>query len=70
MAGIEGGFDSKEPEYEVTYSIVILPEFISLPFPSVELPEKVYLATEHEDPEDVCNLGRWFARYLLHNYSF
>jgi hypothetical protein len=41
LAGIEGGFDSREPEYEVSYSIVILPEFISLPYPSVELPEKV-----------------------------
>lgn len=48
MTGIEGGFDSKEPEYEVTYSIVVLPEFISLPFPSVELPEKVDSATELE----------------------
>jgi len=41
MAGVEGGFDSKEPEYEETYSIVLLPDFISLPYPSVDLPEKV-----------------------------
>ncbi|KAG0563124.1 hypothetical protein KC19_8G006500 [Ceratodon purpureus] len=44
--GVEGGFDSKEPEYEVSYSIVILPEFISLSYPSVELPEKVRLAVD------------------------
>lgn len=38
---MDGGFDNKEPEYEESYSIVILPDFVSLPFPSVELPEKV-----------------------------
>lgn len=38
---MEGGFGEQEPEYDVTYEIVILPEFESLPFPSVELPEKV-----------------------------
>jgi hypothetical protein len=41
ISGVEGGFDTKDPEYEETYSIVILPDFITLPFPSVELPEKV-----------------------------
>lgn len=41
ISGVEGGFDTKDPEYEETYSIVILPDFIVLPFPSVELPEKV-----------------------------
>lgn len=40
-AGVDGGFDNNEPEYEESYSIVILPDFVSLPFPSVELPEKV-----------------------------
>ncbi|XP_020109180.1 ubiquitin carboxyl-terminal hydrolase 14 isoform X1 [Ananas comosus] len=44
--GVEGGFDNQEPEYEETYSIVILPDFVSLPFPSVELPEKVRLAVD------------------------
>jgi non-canonical (house-cleaning) NTP pyrophosphatase len=39
--GINGGFDNDEPEYEETHSIVILPEYVSLSFPSVELPEKV-----------------------------
>ncbi|KAF7822784.1 Ubiquitin carboxyl-terminal hydrolase 14 [Senna tora] len=44
--GVDGGFDDNEPEYEETHSIVILPEFVSLPFPSVELPEKVRLAAD------------------------
>ncbi|XP_024356450.1 ubiquitin carboxyl-terminal hydrolase 14 [Physcomitrium patens] len=44
--GVEGGFDSKVPEYEETYRIVILPDFISLLYPSVELPEKVRLAVD------------------------
>ncbi|KAF8024003.1 hypothetical protein BT93_F1260 [Corymbia citriodora subsp. variegata] len=44
--GIDGGFDNGEPEYEEAYSIVILPGYISLPFPSVELPEKVRLAVD------------------------
>jgi ubiquitin carboxyl-terminal hydrolase 5/13 len=38
---VEGGFSEQEPEYDVTYEIVVLPEFASLPFPSVDLPEKV-----------------------------
>lgn len=41
FVGIEGGFDNNEVEYEETHSIVILPDHVSLPFPSVELPEKV-----------------------------
>ncbi|CAM6094678.1 unnamed protein product [Calypogeia fissa] len=44
--GIDGGFDSKEIEYEESYNIVLLPEFLTLPFPSVELPEKVRLAVD------------------------
>ena len=40
-AGLEGGFGSSEPEYEETYNITVLPDYASLPFPSVELPEKV-----------------------------
>ena len=39
--GIDGGFDNNEPEYEETHKIVILPNYVALPFPSVELPEKV-----------------------------
>ncbi|XP_047334441.1 ubiquitin carboxyl-terminal hydrolase 14 [Impatiens glandulifera] len=44
--GVEGGFESSEPEYEETYNIVILPDYAQLPFPSVELPEKVRLAVD------------------------
>ncbi|GMI74175.1 ubiquitin-specific protease 14, TITAN6, TARANI, phosphate deficiency root hair defective1 [Hibiscus trionum] len=44
--GIDGGFDNNEPEYEETHNIVILPSHVTLPFPSVELPEKVRLAVD------------------------
>lgn len=44
--GVEGGFDNNEPELEETVSIVILPDYVSLSFPSVELPEKVRLAVD------------------------
>ncbi|KAI3466170.1 hypothetical protein Pfo_022833 [Paulownia fortunei] len=44
--GIEGGFDNSDPVYEQSYEIVILPEYVTLPFPSVELPEKVRLAVD------------------------
>lgn len=44
--GVDGGFNTKEQEYESTYSIVILPDFVELPFPNVELPEKVRLAVD------------------------
>ncbi|GMH24315.1 hypothetical protein Nepgr_026158 [Nepenthes gracilis] len=44
--GVEGGFDNNEPQYEEAYNIVILPDYASLPFPSVELPEKVRLAVD------------------------
>ncbi|KAE8672069.1 Ubiquitin carboxyl-terminal hydrolase 14 [Hibiscus syriacus] len=44
--GIDGGFDNNEPEYEETHNIVILPSYVTLPFPSVELPEKVRLAVD------------------------
>ena len=40
-SGVDGGFDNNEPEYDETYNIVILPNYATLPFPSVELPEKV-----------------------------
>ncbi|CAN1239303.1 Ubiquitin carboxyl-terminal hydrolase 14 [Linum grandiflorum] len=38
--GMEGGFDNNDAEYEESYSIVVLPGYATLPFPSVELPEK------------------------------
>ncbi|GAB4846306.1 ubiquitin-specific protease ubp14 [Ancistrocladus abbreviatus] len=44
--GVEGGFDNNEPQYEESHSIVILPNYATLPFPSVELPEKVRLAVD------------------------
>ncbi|CAN1775169.1 Ubiquitin carboxyl-terminal hydrolase 14 [Linum perenne] len=44
--GLEGGFDNNGAEYEESYSIVVLPEYATLPFPSVELPEKVRLAVD------------------------
>ncbi|KAL9660412.1 hypothetical protein QQ045_025226 [Rhodiola kirilowii] len=44
--GVDGGFDNNEAEYEESYNIIILPNFASLPFPSVELPEKVRLAVD------------------------
>jgi len=44
--GVDGGFDNNEPEYEETQNIVILPDYVTLPFPSVELPEKVRLAVD------------------------
>ncbi|EHA8588155.1 hypothetical protein COCNU_scaffold004260G000020 [Cocos nucifera] len=40
LIGVEGEFDDQEPEYEETRDIVILPEHVTIPFPSVELPEK------------------------------
>ncbi|XP_010544251.1 PREDICTED: ubiquitin carboxyl-terminal hydrolase 14 isoform X1 [Tarenaya hassleriana] len=63
--GVEGGFDSGEPEYEDSYSIVVLPDFVSLPFPSVELPEKVRLAVDtvlrSEGAERKEQLAAWTA---------
>ncbi|XP_073028592.1 ubiquitin carboxyl-terminal hydrolase 14-like [Primulina eburnea] len=44
--GMEGGFDNNDPEFETSYEIVILPDYLTLPFPSVELPEKVRLAVD------------------------
>lgn len=63
--GVEGGFDSQEPEYEESHSIVILPDYYSLPFPSVELPEKVRLAVDAillaEGTERKEQLAAWTA---------
>lgn len=42
VIGVDGGFDNNEPEFEETYEIVVLPNYATLPFPSVELPEKVF----------------------------
>ncbi|GLU23463.1 hypothetical protein SLE2022_394640 [Rubroshorea leprosula] len=63
--GVEGGFDNNEPEYEESYSIVILPNYVTLPFPSVELPEKVRLAVDaillNEGVEKREQLAAWTA---------
>ncbi|KAF7035534.1 hypothetical protein CFC21_046392 [Triticum aestivum] len=63
--GVEGGFGEQEPEYDVTYEIVILPEFVSLPFPSVDLPEKVRLAVDKvilaESADRKQQLASWVA---------
>ncbi|EMS64663.1 Ubiquitin carboxyl-terminal hydrolase 14 [Triticum urartu] len=63
--GVEGGFGEQEPEYDVTYEIVILPEFLSLPFPSVDLPEKVRLAVDKvilaESADRKQQLASWVA---------
>ncbi|XP_020534537.1 ubiquitin carboxyl-terminal hydrolase 14 isoform X2 [Jatropha curcas] len=63
--GVEGGFDNNEPEYEEIYSIVILPDYVTFPFPSVDLPEKVRLAVDAilmaESAERKEQLAAWTA---------
>ncbi|BFG29347.1 hypothetical protein CerSpe_156210 [Prunus speciosa] len=63
--GVDGGFDNHEPEYEETHSIVLLPDYVTLPFPSVELPEKVRLAVDAillaEGAERKEQLAAWTA---------
>ncbi|KAG9452804.1 hypothetical protein H6P81_005708 [Aristolochia fimbriata] len=63
--GLEGGFDYHEQDYEGTYSIVVLPDYVYLPFPSVELPEKVRLAVDAilmaEGAERKEQLASWVA---------
>ncbi|PUZ58315.1 hypothetical protein GQ55_5G499500 [Panicum hallii var. hallii] len=63
--GVEGGFGDQEPEYDNTFEIVILPDFISLPFPSVDLPEKVRLAVDKvilaESADRKQQLAAWVA---------
>ncbi|KAM5585850.1 hypothetical protein ABKV19_004984 [Rosa sericea] len=63
--GVNGGFDNNEPEYEETHSIVLLPDYVTLPFPSVELPEKVRLAVDSilmaEGAEKKEQLAAWTA---------
>ncbi|XP_011029388.1 PREDICTED: ubiquitin carboxyl-terminal hydrolase 14-like isoform X1 [Populus euphratica] len=63
--GVEGGFDNNEPQYEETHNIVILPDYVTFPFPSVELPEKVRLAVDAiimaEGAERKEQLAAWTA---------
>ena len=43
--GVEGGFDpdsgKKKFEYEESYSIVVLPDFVRIPWPDTHLPDVV-----------------------------
>ncbi|XP_050139938.1 ubiquitin carboxyl-terminal hydrolase 14-like [Malus sylvestris] len=63
--GVDGGFDNNEPEYEETHNIVLLPDYVTLPFPSVEFPEKVRLAVDAillaEGAERKEQLAAWTA---------
>lgn len=72
--GLDGGFDSSEPQYEEVYEIVILPHNVTLPFPSVELPEKVRLAVDAillaEGAERKEQLASWSAdKKLISKYA-
>ncbi|RDX94745.1 Ubiquitin carboxyl-terminal hydrolase 14, partial [Mucuna pruriens] len=62
---VDGEFDNSEPDHEETHSVVILPEYVSLPFPSVELPEKVRSAVDAillaEGAERKEQLATWTA---------
>ncbi|OQV13825.1 Ubiquitin carboxyl-terminal hydrolase 5 [Hypsibius exemplaris] len=44
--GLEGGFDTREPkfEYDEVWSIVVLPDFLSIPLPYELLPTKIATA--------------------------
>lgn len=63
--GMDGGFDNNEPEYAESHNIVILPDYVTLSFPSVELPEKVRLAVDAilmaEGAERKEQLAAWTA---------
>ena len=61
LIGVEGGFTDQEPEYDETFEIVILPEFISLPFPSVDLPEKVKFMFHVKDRS--CHMHSYLLYY-------
>ncbi|KAJ8532409.1 hypothetical protein K7X08_012332 [Anisodus acutangulus] len=72
--GLDGGFDNNEPQYEEVYQIVILPDNVTLPFPSVELPEKVRLAVDAislaEGAERKEQLASWTAdKKLVSKYA-
>lgn len=71
--GVEGGFGSGDPEYEETYNIVVLPEYASLLFPSVELPEKVRLAVDAilmaEGAERKEQVAAWIAEKQVSSYA-
>lgn len=45
--GVEGGFDPSENktkyEYKDHYNVVVLPDFVKIPFPNIDLPLQVIL---------------------------
>ena len=42
LAGVEGGFTaSDQPKFTDHLSIVLIPDFVELPYPNIELPELV-----------------------------
>ncbi|KAK8921317.1 Ubiquitin carboxyl-terminal hydrolase 14 [Platanthera zijinensis] len=71
--GVEGGFVNQEPEYEETHHIVILPDYIALQFPSVELPEKVRLSVDaillSEGAERKEQLASWATEKKKSDYA-
>ncbi|KAK6934343.1 Ubiquitinyl hydrolase, variant UBP zinc finger, partial [Dillenia turbinata] len=54
-----GGFDNHEPDYEEIYSIVILPDFAALGFPSVRLAVDAILMSEGAERKE--QLASWTA---------
>ncbi|KAH9612600.1 hypothetical protein KSS87_003752 [Heliosperma pusillum] len=73
IRGVEGGFGTGEPEYEETYEIVVLPDYATLPFPSVELPEMVRLAVDTilraEGAERKEQVAAWVAEKQVSAYA-
>ncbi|KAL5228685.1 hypothetical protein ABZP36_016950 [Zizania latifolia] len=63
--GVEGGFSDQEPECDEVFEIIILPDFFPLPFPSVDLPEKVRVAVDKvihaESADRKQQLASWVA---------
>ena len=42
LAGVEGGFNANDqPKFTDHLSIVLLPDFVELPYPNIDLPELV-----------------------------
>ncbi|PHT29712.1 hypothetical protein CQW23_30688 [Capsicum baccatum] len=71
---LDGGFDNNEPQYEEVCEIVILPDNVTLPFLSVELPEKVRFVVDTillaEGAERKVQLTSWTAdKKLVSKYA-
>ncbi|PHT29721.1 hypothetical protein CQW23_30697 [Capsicum baccatum] len=72
--GLDGGFDNNEPQYEEVCEIVILPDNVTLPFLSVEFPEKVRFVVDTillaEGAERKVQLASWTAdKKLVSKYA-